>query len=217
LTNALGLGFGLKGASIVAASIFTAVSSVESSDLPSETSSKPVTSFLAAFMQWNGYGLSFPKLPTANISSTSSDPPSSDPPPKPNVKVVSAKKFVKASKNEPDSICYLRFHDSHSPVFINSFSNPADIPVDPDGVVDDDHPLDNHSDADEDFKQFIPDKYRAWADTVFNPSEFDKLPEHRPYDIDIELEEGKTPPFGPIYRLTPDEREAVAEYVSSNL
>ena len=52
---------------------------------------------------------------------------------------------------------------------------------------------------------------------VFNPSEFDKLPEHQPYDIDIELKEGKMPPFGLIYCLTPAECEAVAKYVNSNL
>jgi hypothetical protein len=40
---------------------------------------------------------------------------------------------------------------------------------------------------------------------------------HRPYDVDIELEEGKTPPFGPLYRLTPPECEALAEYVNKNL
>ena len=52
---------------------------------------------------------------------------------------------------------------------------------------------------------------------VFNPSEFDKLSEHQPYDIDIELEEGKVPLFGLIYCLTPAKCEAVAEYVNSNL
>jgi hypothetical protein len=33
----------------------------------------------------------------------------------------------------------------------------------------------------------------------------------------IETEEGKSPPFGPIYQLTPVEWEAIAEYVHSNL
>ncbi|EEB98385.1 hypothetical protein MPER_02115 [Moniliophthora perniciosa FA553] len=50
-----------------------------------------------------------------------------------------------------------------------------------------------------------------------SPIEFEKLPEHRSWDIDIELEEGTSPPFGPMYKLTPQEKEAVAEYVHTNL
>ncbi|KAG5640184.1 hypothetical protein DXG03_000673 [Asterophora parasitica] len=60
-------------------------------------------------------------------------------------------------------------------------------------------------------------KYYPWADTIFNPSEFEKLPEHCPFDVDIKLKEGKTPPFGPIYCLTPVKCDAIAEYVTKNL
>jgi len=43
------------------------------------------------------------------------------------------------------------------------------------------------------------------------------LPSHHDQDIKIELEEGKTPPFGPIYSLTPTEKEALQTYISENL
>lgn len=62
-----------------------------------------------------------------------------------------------------------------------------------------------------------PSKFNDFADSVFSQDEFNKLPPHRPYDVDIDIEEGKTPPFGPLYRLTPQEREALAEHINTNL
>ena len=53
---------------------------------------------------------------------------------------------------------------------------------------------------------------RAMADTVppeyheylplFRKVNADQLPPHRPYDHQIELQEGFTPPFGPLYSLS---------------
>ncbi|GLB42514.1 hypothetical protein LshimejAT787_1105290 [Lyophyllum shimeji] len=62
----------------------------------------------------------------------------------------------------------------------------------------------------------VPEKYHSFLD-VFDPVEVLKLPEHRPYDIAIDLEEGKTPPFGPIYSLAQDERQILFEYVEEQL
>ena len=43
------------------------------------------------------------------------------------------------------------------------------------------------------------------------------LPDHWLYDININLEEGKTPPFGLIYSLSQDEQKALFEYIEHNL
>jgi hypothetical protein len=63
----------------------------------------------------------------------------------------------------------------------------------------------------------IPPKYMDYMFTVFSPIEFDKLLLHCPYNVDIELEEGKTPPFSPLYHLTPPECKALTGYVNKNL
>ncbi len=44
------------------------------------------------------------------------------------------------------------------------------------------------------------------------------LAPHRPgHDIHIDIEEGKSPPFGPIYSLSQKEREALHKYIVENL
>lgn len=68
-----------------------------------------------------------------------------------------------------------------------------------------------------DYLKFIPDPLMPWANSVFAPLEFDKLPEHRPYDVDIEFKEGKIPPFGPLYWLTETERQVLAKHIATNL
>ncbi|QRW17972.1 Retrotransposable element Tf2 protein [Rhizoctonia solani] len=52
---------------------------------------------------------------------------------------------------------------------------------------------------------------------VFSEEFFTTLPEHCPYDIAIDLEEDKQPPYGPIYSVTPAEREALKEHIDSEL
>ena len=42
------------------------------------------------------------------------------------------------------------------------------------------------------------------------------LPEHRPYDLAIQIEEGKTPPLGPIYSLSALELETLQEFLEEN-
>ncbi|KAH8972067.1 hypothetical protein BDL97_02G174900 [Sphagnum fallax] len=44
----------------------------------------------------------------------------------------------------------------------------------------------------------LPDKYKDFVD-VFEKINADKLPANSPYDCPIDLEEGHSPPFGPIY------------------
>ncbi|PIL28411.1 hypothetical protein GSI_08445 [Ganoderma sinense ZZ0214-1] len=69
----------------------------------------------------------------------------------------------------------------------------------------------------DDPSQHIPDKYARFA-RVFSPVEVEQLPPHRPgFDATIELEDGKTPPYGPLYHLSEDEHAHVLDYVETNL
>ena len=43
------------------------------------------------------------------------------------------------------------------------------------------------------------------------------LPPHRPYDLKINIEEGSTPPLGPIYSLLKTELEALQEFLDENI
>jgi hypothetical protein len=62
----------------------------------------------------------------------------------------------------------------------------------------------------------LPDKYSEFAD-VFSKENADILPEHRPYDCPIDLQENAQPPFGPIYNLSQPELKALREYIDENL
>ncbi len=62
----------------------------------------------------------------------------------------------------------------------------------------------------------LPEKYKDFAD-VFEKNKADQLPEHRPYDCSIDLEEGHSPPFGPIYGLSKPELQALRDYLTENL
>ena len=46
----------------------------------------------------------------------------------------------------------------------------------------------------------VPEEYHDFAD-VFNERKADTLPQHRPYDLKIDLEDGATPLIGPMYSL----------------
>jgi hypothetical protein len=52
---------------------------------------------------------------------------------------------------------------------------------------------------------------------VFDKNKADQLPEHRPYDYLIDLEEGHSPPFGPIYGLAGPDLQALRDYLIENL
>src|ERR1700726_645151 len=72
------------------------------------------------------------------------------------------------------------------------------------------------SDSDSDPASKIPAEYQDYAD-VFSKTEAHKLPEHRPYDLSIPLQEGPTPPFGPVYNLSPLELDVLRKYIDENL
>ena len=62
----------------------------------------------------------------------------------------------------------------------------------------------------------IPPEYHEFAD-LFSKKEADMLPPHRPYDHQIPLEPGTTPPFGSIYSMSPAELEVLRKYIEENL
>ncbi len=45
----------------------------------------------------------------------------------------------------------------------------------------------------------------------------DQLPPHRPYDHEIQLEDGFQPPFGPLYSLSKQELEVLRAWIDENL
>jgi hypothetical protein len=62
----------------------------------------------------------------------------------------------------------------------------------------------------------LPEKYKDFVN-VFEKNKADQLPEHRPYDCLIDLEEGHSPPFGPIYGLSEPKLQALRDYLTENL
>ncbi|SOV08191.1 uncharacterized protein UDID_17314 [Ustilago sp. UG-2017a] len=62
----------------------------------------------------------------------------------------------------------------------------------------------------------IPQEYHQYLD-VFSRVKADKLPPPCTYDHQIPLEEGKSPPFGPIYSLSEHELKTLREYLEENL
>jgi hypothetical protein len=62
----------------------------------------------------------------------------------------------------------------------------------------------------------LPSKYEDFED-VFEKQNVDRLPEHQPYDCPIDLQEGASPPFGPIYGLSGRELQALRTYLDENL
>lgn len=65
-------------------------------------------------------------------------------------------------------------------------------------------------------KAIVPDQYHSHL-AAFSTQKADTLPPHRPYDLSIELEEGKQPPFGPLYSLSELELKALSEWLDENL
>ena len=77
-------------------------------------------------------------------------------------------------------------------------------------------PADANANASPDPVSMIPAEYQDYAD-VFSKTEAHKLPEHRPYNLSIPLQEGTTPPFRPVYNLSPLELDVLRKYIDDNL
>ena len=61
-----------------------------------------------------------------------------------------------------------------------------------------------------------PEQYKDFED-VFQKKNANMLPEHRPYDCAIDLQEGAQLPFGPIYNLSQTELAELRKYIDKNL
>ena len=62
----------------------------------------------------------------------------------------------------------------------------------------------------------IPPEYHDYAD-VFSETQANSLAPHRPYDLKINLDEGTSPPWGPIYSLSQSELLALREFIEENI
>lgn len=137
--------------------------------------------------------------------------PPTPPPPALNIAMVNISRYTRYSKHGSTGLLWytpnLGIHESVSAVSTSPplpWSSPSDVPP-PEPPPDADNILGS-----------IPEKYHSWA-SVFSPTDVDELPPHRPYDTTIDIEEGKTPPFGPIYSLLRDECAALSDYIEKNL
>jgi len=63
----------------------------------------------------------------------------------------------------------------------------------------------------------IPKEYQKWAWLFKEETGAEALPEHQPWDHEIKLEDGKQPPFGPIYAKTEKELKEERKYIADNL
>jgi len=64
--------------------------------------------------------------------------------------------------------------------------------------------------------QSLPEWYKDRAD-VFSRESSAQLSENGPYDLPIDLEEGKQPPYGPMYNLSENELMVLREYLQKYL
>ncbi len=73
-----------------------------------------------------------------------------------------------------------------------------------------------HNQEGGDVAEDLPEQYREYA-SVFSEEEINKLPEHSPWDHEINLIEGTTPPYGPIYPMSENELTVLREYLDKQL
>ena len=63
----------------------------------------------------------------------------------------------------------------------------------------------------------IPEQYKSYEELFRDDKTATALPQHKPWDHEIKLQEGKTPTFGPIYGLSERELKVLREYIDENL
>ena len=108
----------------------------------------------------------------------------------PNISIIGASAFLRACKLE-GSHCYR--------LSLSAAKEPTVYNLDP--------TLDLNK---------VPEEYHDYAD-VFSRSNANKLAEHRPYDLKINLEEGQSPPLGTVYSLSQTELQALRKFIDENL
>ncbi len=63
----------------------------------------------------------------------------------------------------------------------------------------------------------IPVAYQEYEKLFKEDKTITALPEHKPWDHEIPLEDGKTPPYGPIYAMSEKELTILKDYIDENL
>jgi hypothetical protein len=63
----------------------------------------------------------------------------------------------------------------------------------------------------------IPEEYQEYLNLFKEELGIEALPQHGPWDHDIPLEEGKEPPFSPIYQMSEADLGTLREYIDENL
>ena len=62
----------------------------------------------------------------------------------------------------------------------------------------------------------LPKQYKSYQH-IFEKKNANILPQNRPYDCAIDIEDGAQVPFRPIYNLFQDELATLKEYIDENL
>jgi hypothetical protein len=62
----------------------------------------------------------------------------------------------------------------------------------------------------------VPEIFRKWIN-IMSKEAADRLPEHKPYDHAIDIKEGETPPWGPVYALNEVELQTLREWLKEML
>ncbi|SGZ31712.1 BQ5605_C045g12237 [Microbotryum silenes-dioicae] len=122
------------------------------------------------------------------------------------VALVSSDAFDQSLVNEP-YLGLINRDPAHSHLF--STSEEASPSVFPVGPPDSAEYLD-------DLRSALPSEYHHLLQ-AFSKAQADTLPPHRPFDLAIEIEDGKQPPFGPLYPLSEKELQALSTWIDENL
>jgi hypothetical protein len=70
--------------------------------------------------------------------------------------------------------------------------------------------------SDEDPIQLVPTPFREFLG-IMGKEAAERLPDHRQYDCKIDLKEGESPPWGPLYPLSENELEVLREWLKEML
>ena len=62
----------------------------------------------------------------------------------------------------------------------------------------------------------VPSEYHDFSD-IFDKARASTLAPHRPYDLKLDLEEGTSPSFGPIYSLSQSELKSLQIFLDEHL
>lgn len=163
------------------------------SDVPPEHTAVPTPqpdpwpSYFSLLPGWTGFSCSYCGLPLERML---------------DIKFLNPHHFAKCSHSK--QVLVFQFTPADS-VHIASVSTPSPSDLGPD------------DDEDTPSVEGLLTKYMPWASTVFSAVKVDNLPPHQPYNCTINLEDGKNPPFGPLYRLSPDKCATLATFLDENL